>query len=198
MVISYYGLGCFKIQTKDLSLVIDPYSFEKHGFKDRLEGDIFLLREDFKENSKEGFLISSPGEYEIKDCFIYGLPFLDKEKKINIIYKIEIENIKLVHLNKLNQNLNNEIIEKITNPDILIIPVGGKEVLTANKAAELASQLEAKLIIPTYYKIPQLKLDFNSVDDFLKEISIKKEFLEKLKINKRDLEKKIVVLKCLI
>jgi L-ascorbate metabolism protein UlaG (beta-lactamase superfamily) len=54
--------------------------------------------------------------------------------------------------------------------DILLIPVGGGRVLNAEKAAEIVSLLEPKIVIPMLYKTDASKDDFQPVDLFIKEM----------------------------
>jgi L-ascorbate metabolism protein UlaG (beta-lactamase superfamily) len=212
MTITWLGQSCFKIQSGDVTLVTDPYSAEV-GFKlPRLTADIVTVSHDhFDHNNIDGvsgengapFIISSPGEFEVKGVFVYGNSFWHdksegKERGSSIAYCIETEGISLAHLGDLGHTLNEEQIEKLNGIDILFVPVGGKYTLGASEAVEIINELEPRLVIPMHYKIPGLKSDVETVDKFLKEMGASKaERLPKLKISKKDLpqeETRVVVL----
>ncbi|MFZ5364402.1 MAG: MBL fold metallo-hydrolase [Patescibacteria group bacterium] len=212
MTITWLGQSCFKIQIGDVTLVTDPYNSEV-GFKlPRLTADIVTVSHDhFDHNNTEGvsgingapFVITSPGEYEVKGVFVYGNLFWhDKsegaERGSNIVYCIEAEGISLAHLGDLGHTLSDEQIEKLDGIDILFVPVGGKWTLGASEAVKIINAIEPRIVIPMHYKIPGLKVDVETVDKFLKEMGASKaEKLPKLKISKKDLpqeETKVIVL----
>ena len=217
MIIQWYGQTCFRIQAKTLKtepvIVIDPYDKSTGLRVPSLSADIVLLtdkRSEFsnvssiKSNTPDQvpFIIAGPGEYEARDVFITGLPSKPdkKDKMIKSIYSIQVEEINLVHLSNLSQeNLSEKILEEVEGVDILMIPVGGGNTLDAKQAVELISQIEPRIIIPMYYRLPGLKNNLESVDKFIKEIGLKPdEELEKFKVVKKDLpqeETKLIILK---
>lgn len=209
MQISWLGHSCFKIQNNETTLIIDPYA-DNIGLKmPRLSADIVLSTHshfdhaNFEAIRGDYFKIDSPGEYEIKDVFIYGIPsFHDdnqgKSRGENLIFLIEIEGIRLAHFGDFGQKeLTEEQLKKLEGVDILLIPVGGLYTIDAKVAAEIIAELEPRIVIPMHYKVPGLKIELETLDKFKKELGGKVETLEKLKIKKKDLiqeETKIVVL----
>ncbi len=203
MNITYHGLNCFKIQGKDIVVVLDPKQDIKIGLKPpSFKTDILCLNNpqeeisNIKPNQENVFLISAPGEYETNGVFIYSFFYPDNQ---NLIYHLKIDEVKIVHLGNLNKILNDSTIEKLNGVDILMVPTGGGDVLSADKAIEVVNQLEPKIIIPMHYKMPGLSLKLDQVDKFCQEMGIKdKNLLDKLKISKKDLnfpESKIIVIK---
>ncbi|MCX6760825.1 MAG: MBL fold metallo-hydrolase [Candidatus Nealsonbacteria bacterium] len=212
MNIIWHGQSCFQIvssQSKNgqVNIVIDPFD-ESIGLRaPKLEADILLTtRKDHDQSGAKNivgspFVIDGPGEYETKEIFIQGIstPSSDKEKIFNTIYTIEAEEIKICHLGFFNQKeLTDEQVEKIGETDILMIPVGGNDVISAKEAIKIMSQIEPKITIPMYYQIPKLKAKFDGVDSFLKAMGVKKvESLPKLSIKKKNIsseEAKIIIL----
>lgn len=183
--ISWAGQSCFQISVsnyKDHSadIVIDPFD-EKTGLKlPNFSADILLTTHDHHDHNNikgvkgEPFIISGPGEYEIKEIFIKGIPsFHDdsegKEKGTNTIYLIEAEDIKFCHLGDLGQKqLTDEQLEKIDEVDILMIPVGGTYTIFSAEAQKIISQIEPKIVIPMHYALPKLNIKLDDVSKFLK------------------------------
>lgn len=188
MVITYYGISCFKIQSGNTVFAIEPFLKESGLIPPRFEAQIVISKEphpNYPENLV--FNIEGPGEYEFKGIYIKGIWVNPK----NTIYVIDLEGIKLTHMGKFNEKeLNSEIQEQIGTPDILFIPVGGGDVIDEEKAIKIINQIEPRIVIPMNYK---------KVDDFLKEIGEKVSPEEKLTIKKKDLpsaeDTKVVVLK---
>ena len=215
MQIIWHGQSCFQITTNHdknnhVNIVIDPFS-EKIGLRvPKLEADILAVthshddHNNIKAVSGNPFLITGPGEYEVKEVFIQGIPsFHDdsqgKERGQNTIYTIEVEGIRLCHLGDLGQKeLTPEQVEKIGSIDILMIPIGGIFTISTKEAPKIMEQIEPKIIIPMHYKIPKLKIELDGLDKFLKVMGIKSITpLPKLLIKKKDLaeeEVKIIVL----
>jgi len=202
MIITHIGHSCFKIQDKTgpegITLVTDPYD-KSTGLKvPNFEADIITISHNHADhnNSKalrgDAFIIDSAGEYDVKNVSIRGIEAYHDDKKgkergLNIIYQIMLDNISLVHLGDLGHILDNKQLEILQGTDILLIPVGGGYTLNAEKAVEVITQIEPRIVIPMHYKTPSLKFDLDGVDKFVKELGLKPTEETKLKINKKDL-----------
>lgn len=211
MYITWLGQSCFKIQGKEVTIATDPYD-PATGLKlSRMTADIVTVSHDHYDHnyvaaiSGNPFVINTPGEYEVKRVFIYGIPSWHdnkegEERGANTIFLFEFEELKIAHLGDLGHSLSDEQLEKLEAVDILMIPVGGVYTLSAKEAAHVISQIEPRVVIPMHYKIPGLKVNIDGLDKFSKEMGAKKaEPLDKLRITKKDLpaeETRIIILKC--
>ena len=200
MTITWYGQSCFRLESKDVSLLIDPFSPEIGLKPPKIKDNIVLVSHQHHDHNniegmpEESFLIKGPGEYEVKGVFIKGIKsFHDKsqgqERGLNTIYVIKIEDISLAHLGDFGQDkLSEEQVEKIGEVDILMIPIGGTYTVNYKEAVEMIHEIEPKIVIPMHYKIPSLKLDIDGPEKFLKEISLTPEKADKsYKIQKKNL-----------
>ena len=196
MQIQYFGLSSFKISTKDRTLIIDPFSKESGLTPPRGSADLVILSEPENELysytqsiSGEPFVIDGPGEYDVKEHAISGIPFQDKAtKRVITAYLIEAEGIRmlyLAHIKKL--NIGQDELEDLGDIDILFVPVGGEEVFDFDDAAKAVNLIGPKIVIPTHYKIPGLKVEAESEEKFLKEMCNKFEKMDKLSIKKKEL-----------
>lgn len=215
MTINWHGQSFFEVRSRErggseIKIAIDPFD-ETLGVRvPKAAAEILLISHSHSDHSNKKaitgtpFLIEEPGEYEIKEVFIKGIPaFHDnsrgKERGVVTIYKIEAEAIKVCHLSDLGQKeLTAEQLEEIGEVDILMIPVGGIYTIGPKEAATIISQIEPKIVIPMHYKIPKLKFNFEKVEKFLKVMGQEEIPPQKnLKIKAKDLPKeemKIVVL----
>jgi len=183
--ITWAGQSCFQISvsnSKDHSadIVIDPFDEATGPKVPNFSADIVLSTHDHHDHNNvkavkgEPFLISGPGEYEVKGVFVQGIPsFHDdkegKEKGNNTIYVIETEEMRICHLGDLGQKqLTDEQLEKIDSVDILMIPVGGGYTIDSQSAQRIISQIEPMVVIPMHYAIPKLKAELDDVSKFLK------------------------------
>ncbi len=183
--INWAGQSCFQISVSNsrdhsADIVIDPFD-EKIGLKvPSFSADILLVtHQHYDHNNVKAvkgtpFVISGPGEYEVKEVFIKGISsFHDdkegKERGQNTIYTIFAEDLKFCHLGDLGQKqLTDEQLEKIGNVDILMIPVGGQFTISSQEAQRIISQIDPKIVIPMHYELPKLKIKLDGVDKFLK------------------------------
>jgi L-ascorbate metabolism protein UlaG (beta-lactamase superfamily) len=213
MIISYQGVESFKISQGDLVLALNPISKDSKFKSTNFGADITLVSLNHPDTNgsdqtargdKKPFVITGPGEYEVKDVAIKGLlseshygatdaKGLAGKGKINTIYYISFEGMNLCYLGALgNPKLTTEALEALKEIDILFVPIAGDGVLDSMEAYKLAVSLEPKVIIPMHYSAEHLK-------QFVKEgggESVPP--LDKLVIKKKDLESKkseIVVLK---
>lgn len=201
MIITWIGQSCFKIQDKlgpeGVTLVTDPYD-KATGLKvPNFEADIITISRDHTDHNNssalrgEPFVIKIPGEYDVKGVMVQGIPSAHKDDssadKENVIYRIEMDNLTIVHLGALGHVLSDEQLESLEGVDILLIPVGGGSGLDAKQAVEVVSQLEPRIVVPMHYKINGLKEPLDEVEKFIKELGVSPLSEEKLKISQKDL-----------
>lgn len=197
MTIEWFGKTCVRLTTKDATAVVDPFG-PKEGLKTpRFTPDLLLLTNadaDTSAVSGEPFVIKGPGEYEVKKTFVYGIPVVREKQETreshepSTLYLVEAEGISVAHLGNLGHELTNGELERLEGVDILMIPVGGHGVLTADQASSVISAVEPRMVIPMQYKIPGLKETLDTVHAFAKEMGVKdSETTEKLKIVAKDL-----------
>ncbi len=212
MEISFLGHSSFKIKGKDVTVVTDPFDPKETGFEfPKVEADIVTVSHEHTDHNfvkgvkGEPFVISGPGEYEVKGVRVFGIKaFHDNKKGAErgriVLYLIEMDDLSLVHLGDLGHKLEHDQVEELNAVDILMVPVGGIYTINAETAAEVVAQLEPKIVVPMHYQIPELtglskKLD--PVEKFLEQMgeeNVRRE--KKLKITKSNLpeDTEVVVL----
>lgn len=200
VTVQWLGHSFFKLQSGDLTVAIDPYNSDVGLKPPRFNADILLITHDHHDHNNQAtimgqpFVITGPGEYEIKGCTVYGIPSHHDAKQggergINTIYRLELSGIRFVHLGDLGQNeLTDQQIEVLDGVDVLLIPVGGKYTINASQAVAIIEQLDPRIIIPMHYKIPGLKIDLETADNFIKTLGLPSQKDSKLRLVKKDLQ----------
>jgi len=201
MNIIWHGLSCFEINTKttngEVALITDPFD-NNTGLRlsKTLAADLVAVsHNDSDANNSEAiqnkpFVISIPGEYEVKGVFVYSInaPLAEKGSREHCIFRIEVEGMHLVHLGALNRSLTNDELSELGDVDILMLPVGGGRVLSPKLATEVIEQLEPRVVIPMTYAVDGLKESLGMVEAFYKAVGVAQpEVTNKLKISQRDL-----------
>lgn len=212
MLITWLGHSCFRLQDKTgpegKTLVTDPFD-KTIGLKPpQFEASIVTVSHNHHDHNNakalrgNPYIVDSVGEYDIQGISIQGVDSYHddqqgRERGANVIYRIEIDDISVVHLGDLGHILENKQLEAIGRTDILFVPVGGNYTLDAKNAAEVVNQIEPRIVIPMHYSLPGLKIELSGVDSFIKEMGIKPQTEDKLKINRKDLpqeEMEVVIL----
>ncbi len=201
MVITYAGGECFKITQGDLTIALNPPVRDSDIKVSRFGSDVVLISSQHPDFSgietasfgdREPFVISGPGEYEIRGIVVYGFPS-DSEyggmKSINTLYSLSLEGISLCFLGALGSTqLPSTAKQELDDVDILFLPIGGDGVLDYMESYKLAVQLEPKVIVPMHYGAIGQK---EALRLFLKEAGVDKgQPIEKLTVRKKDLEGK--------
>ena len=203
MTIQFLGVSCFKISTKigndEVTIVTDPYSDKVGKLPRNLAADIVTLSRRSHEHhnnleavAEGAFVIEHPGEYEVKGIPVYGIPATHEKPEPkgyhkNTIFQFTIDDVRVTHLGGLDQPLTDEQLAQLGEVDVLMIPVGGGDVLTAQAAADLVSRMEPRIVIPMHHKMKELQLAAGSVDPFVKEVGAKTIETDKWKVMKKDL-----------
>jgi L-ascorbate metabolism protein UlaG (beta-lactamase superfamily) len=212
MDITWHGLGSFSIKGKpisgEVSIITDPFvGGDGLRFPRTLSAAVVAQSQDSKDannveaisglDKKAPFLVSHAGEYEVEGIFVTGIRALKESGEEHTIYRIQFEDITIAFLGSLDRKLNNTELDGLGNIDILILPVGGGDVMDTSMAQEVVNQVEPRLVLPSYASVAGSKRKLADADTFCKELACAREDLNKLKITKSSLpvdEIKVVVL----
>ncbi len=200
MIVTHHGNQFFKLQFGDTIVAVNPISKDSTLKTSRFGADICLQsinHEDFNGidqlsyGDKVPFLVSGPGEYEVKGVFIKGFETTssyDSDTFINTIYTLTLDNINICIVGAHDaKEIPPALKEAIDDIDILFLPIGGNGVLNASEAYKLSLQFSPKVIIPMGYDSG----DKDALKIFLKEgggETVKP--IDKLTVKKKDLEGK--------
>lgn len=211
--ISFLGHSGVRIRGKKVSLVIDPPTGQILGIETpkKVQADIILLTQEevaahsnlelVQPETDQVFKISTPGEYEISQTEITGLSasskgacFSDSNKLT--IYHILLDGINLVFLGTISR-LTQNLVEELSQVDILFLPVGGRVSIGPKEAADIMTTLEPSIVVPIHFGTGE-KDGLGSIDQFLTQVGkIPTGVADKLQITKDKLpeEVKIVTLR---
>lgn len=173
MEIQFKGHSCFTIKNDNgIQIITDPYAKAKE-----LRGEIITIsHQSPNHNNLQAVggnpkILDWPGEYEIEGIAITGITANDeKNLQENIIFKFNIDRIKICHLGDFNRKLTDELLDKIGNIDILIIPVGGGNSLNAEQAKEIIEEIDPRIIIPMHYLSEEQDTALGTLQDFLRKM----------------------------
>ena len=209
MQISWNGLGSFSITSKpaqsEVTLLTNPFMSgdvkfksteasivaQSHEGKDT--SNLAAVSPEHPEEGKKTFVIPHAGEYEVQGVFVTGIHAPKKDGTPHTIFRFDSENIKVGFLGALDRPLSAQEIEALGPIDILIIPCGGQNVLSATQAAEVVAEVEPRIVIPAYVDAEK----YGTPDALKRELGCQSEATQKLKITRSALpeeDMKMVIL----
>ena len=211
MEIFWYGLASFRFKSRQLTIVADPYAPETGLTMPAARAQVVTISHDVPGHNYikavKGYdhVFAGPGEYEVNGVFITGVATHHRgkpgERERNTAFLYEFDDISIGHLGDLGTPLDRKQIEAFNSPDVLIVPVGGGDILDASRAVEVITELEPRIVIPMHYAQPGLKLKLDPLEKFLKEMGAEATTpLPSLKLRKSDLagdETRVVILESL-
>ena len=165
MLIRHIGHAEFLIETESgVRIVTDPYDAGCGYPLRKVMTDIALVSHhhhdhDAVENLKgDPRVIDTAGRFtpepDVKITAVRG--FHDDaegaKRGETLLFLIETEGLRIVHLGDLGCGLNAEQLETLKSPDVLMIPVGGYYTIDAEQAFRTAEQLGARMILPMHYR----------------------------------------------
>ncbi len=168
MVIQRAGGYCFKISAGDTTVALNPPSAKSKHKVSKFGSDIVVVSvpdndwngvETATHATKEPFVVSGPGAYEVGSVTIsgYATPaaYGDVQSDVgNTIYIIEMDGIRVLALGALsNPKLPAEVRSELDDIGIVLVPVGDGT-LSAKDAHELVTSIEPNVIIPYAVGLP--------------------------------------------
>lgn len=164
MEITWHGGTTFTIKGKKTTLEFDSIEGGNHLLKST-KADTVLLTDNYDEKAKlvggaeESDVISWPGEYEYKGAAIVAIPAFTNEKKEGdsatgriLIYSLLIDDIRIGHLAEIGQELDEDIIGKIGDIDILMVSAASEKGLPMKKLHQAVEEIDPRILIPMNFK----------------------------------------------
>jgi L-ascorbate metabolism protein UlaG (beta-lactamase superfamily) len=183
MEINWLGHSCFRLRSRDTTIVTDPPAPASGYTLAGLTADIVTIShqhaghnavETCKGNPR---VIDAPGEYEVAGVLLDGVrTYHDgrhgEERGRNTAFVIEFEDLRICHLGDLGHIPTAEQTEALSDVDILLAPIGGHSTIDAAGAAEVVSLLGPKLVIPMHYRTDQSTGELDTLEPFLRQMGL--------------------------
>lgn len=205
MDITWYGLSCFRIREGGVTVVCDPFDKSIGLQLPKVRADIVTISHDRPGHNAvdrltgEPKVLRGPGEYEVNNVFVTGATTYHRKQadaplERNVVFFFDFGDITVGHLGDLGEVPSQSEIEELNvgDVDVLMVPVGGGEILDPTRAVEVIGMFEPRLVVPMHYRLPGLNAPWaeqlEPVDRFLRELGVSTpESQETLKISKSSL-----------
>lgn len=178
MKIRYFGHSCFEFTTESGAKVItDPYTNVGYELPAGLTSDVLTISHShFDHNYAQAIdcemVFADAGQKVFQGMEFFGIDSYHDPKKgalrgKNIIFKIKMDGITVCHMGDIGEACAKDMVKKIGEIDVLLIPVGGTYTVDALGAKKYADDLKPKVIIPMHYKPDDGVLDIDGIETFL-------------------------------
>ena len=156
MKITWYGHSCFKVESKEGSIVFDPYAPGKvPGLElPEITADAVICSHGHGDhNYAEGVALTGnkPG-FSVTQIKSFHDGNRGAQRGENIITAMDAEGMRVVHLGDLGHPLSAEQVNELGTVDVLLIPVGGFYTIDAQVAAMVVSVLRPRITVPMHYR----------------------------------------------
>ena len=179
MKLQYLGHASFRIISEmGTTVVCDPYKSDWVGFDmARVRCDVVTISHHHGDHDCMDSIVGSPAELDVEiacaadDIAIESVEtFHDEEKGAkrgkNLVFSFLVDGLKVVHMGDIGC-FDEKVVEKISNCDVLLIPVGGTFTVDATGAKRYVDSVQPKIVVPMHYKTDEHNFDVDGVDKFL-------------------------------
>lgn len=173
MKITWYGHACFKIETAEGSLVLDPYApGSVPGLSlPALMADKVLCSHGHSDHNYTEAVTLSGREPALRISLIpcYHDGERGRLRGENLVSVIEAEGLRFAHLGDLGHMLAPSQLAALGRVDVLLVPVGGFYTIDARQAQALCTALRPGIVVPMHYRAGSCGLsNVAPVADFLR------------------------------
>ena len=165
MLITYHGHSEFYLEgASGFTLLTDPYDAHVGYPMGEYRADAVTVSHGHGDHNYTAKATGTPaiidqaGEwYPAPEVKITAIPSVHDDtggtkRGPNLIMKIEMEGLTLVHLGDQGAPLTAEQIKAIGQADVLMIPIGGFYTIDAKTAYEAVQAVKPRMVIPMHYK----------------------------------------------
>ena len=178
MEITWLGHSCFRLRSEELVVITDPFPASVGLQPDSRPAAAVTVSNTHPHHSNwpgvagEPKVYQTPGEYEYAGIAVRGvmtpLSAGQARENRNVAFCIEIEGVNICHLGDITEPLTTREIDTLSPVDVLLAPVGGGCTLEVDQVHQILQDLDAKVVIPMHYNIPNLAVELGNLDAFLR------------------------------
>lgn len=177
MKIRYYGHSCFWLETaQGTSVITDPYQKVGYELPHGLRSDVVTVSHAhfdhaYTDGVAADVLLQKSGAYTHRDVRIEAVESFHDARQgalrgTNLIFKFYADGIKLCHLGDLGEPLSEDVLSRIGQVDVLLLPVGGTYTIDAKQARDYVEAVNPKLAVAMHYKPQDGILDIAPISNF--------------------------------
>jgi L-ascorbate metabolism protein UlaG (beta-lactamase superfamily) len=172
MEVTYHGLSCVRLRGRDATVLVDPPQAALPGLA-RSAPDIIVRTEGMTDpdalrvRSGHAQEVSGPGEFEVRGVGIFGMPAGE-----TTVMRVEIDDVRVVSTGRLSRQLTEDEIDALGHVDVLVVPVGGGDAMSAAQATKLVNAVEPSIVVPARFRATGGSVEYEPIDRFAREMGL--------------------------
>ena len=172
----YLGHSSFLIQSKNYSLVIDPYSnnsVPNLSMPKIDEVDAVICSHEHADHNARNLVNIKNNPCPVKQTSIQVPHDRDNGAKrgLNNINIFDVDGYKVVHMGDTGCVLDEKILEPLKNCDVLLAPINGYFTIGPNELKTMVNIIKPRIVIPMHYYMEKYQsgyMDGYMIDSFLR------------------------------
>lgn len=178
MKIQYLGHASFRlISDIGTTVVCDPYKGDMVGFDmPRVRCDVVTVSHHHDDHDCMDGIIGSPAvldcegqccadDIAITSVATYHDDVQGAKRGNNLVFCFVIDGLTVVHMGDVGC-LDENVIKRVTDCDVMLLPVGGEFTVDAATAKQYVDGAKPKIVIPMHYKSKGHAFEIDGVDKF--------------------------------
>ncbi len=170
MRIQWYAHACFRIETDDKSIVTDPYTPHKSGFRPIAEAPNLVVRSSDDDSAHANAamfpgsdvltMTYAPAEGTVwRDIRFTPIPAQESmlhklEPKDNALYRFVVDGVDVIHFGDVGNPLEDWQLERMRGCDVALVPTGGPPTIELPDLHAALAALKPRITIPMHYALP--------------------------------------------
>ncbi|MEA4927214.1 MAG: MBL fold metallo-hydrolase [Candidatus Limiplasma sp.] len=181
MILRYYGHSQFALELESGAVVVtDPYGSFYAYPEWKLSAQVVTVSHHHHDHDAVDWITGNPTVIDrlgrhvpLPELTVTGIASWHDaqggaKRGGNVVFRIEAENLSIVHLGDLGHTLTERQCREIGAPDVLLTPVGGKYTTDAETALENVRLLNPRITIPMHYQTQySTEMPIQPVEPFL-------------------------------
>ncbi len=165
MDITWLGGSSFRLKSDNSICLLNP---DKKADLSKANVVIYDTSDDAHKPQELGLMVDWPGEYDIAGFAFRGFENNGKKGAGVTAYTFHSPDGNLAWMGEMSEYPSDEYLETLGEVHVLILPIGGDDVLSAKDAFKLVEALEPMTVIPMCYGDKR-----DDIKAFLKEMDVK-------------------------
>lgn len=184
LTLHWYGHAAFKLESPELSVILDPYKYPEAGgylpINDRADAVVVShINDRYHSHTGQiepGFELLKAHEFPPEGVTFRGIhfqavPVYETPEKlagdeVTVIY-FTLGGLKVVFLSDLGHALTPEERAPLENADLLLASTGGKPTIALDELVTLLDQLKPRRVVPMHFKTDKINLNILPNEAFL-------------------------------
>ncbi len=170
MKMQWYAHACFRIETAHISIVTDPYTPHKSGFRP-IEDAANLVVRSSDDDSAHANAAMFPGSDVLtmtyapaagtvwRDIRFTPIPAQESmlhkvEPKDNALYRFVVDGVDIIHFGDVGNPLESWQLDLMRGCDVALVPTGGPPTIELSDLHAALAELKPRVTIPMHYELP--------------------------------------------